>query len=190
MELEHRVNQLEQELTVLKEETEGTLLNIRTVVSTDPVAGKGWRKRAWVLALLNMLVATTLFTNIRWFPADGAARVGTPSELWLRATWVALTFVWLILQMYPLALLLAQEDAGPRAVAWRNAAALFRSNPGLTAALTMLVLAISVISMLFPSLWLLATVGLFSIVCSCAVMHALRLRQDRQRSTGMPKSPR
>ena len=143
-----------------------------------------------MLALLNMLVAMTLFTNIRWFATDSALHDGTPSEPWLRATWVALVFVWLILQMYPLALLLAQEDARPREVAWRNAAALFRSNPGLIASLTMLVIAVSVVSMLFPSLWLLATAGLFGIVCSCAVMYTLRLRQARLRSTGKRASPR
>lgn len=182
MELEHKIHQLEQEMAVLKEEIEGTLLDIRKVVSADLATPAGWRKRAWVLALLNVLVATTLFTNIRWFSPDSAAPVGTPLGPWLRATWVALTFVWLILQMYPLALLLDQEDARPREVAWRNAAALFRSNPGLTTALTILVLAIAVISMLFPSLWLLATAGLFAIVCTYAAMYALRLRQARLRS--------
>lgn len=182
MELEYKVDQLEQELTLLKAEIEGTLLDIRKVVSVNPSRPTAWRKRAWVLALLNVLVATTLFTNIRWFAPDSAAPVGTPLGPWLRAMWVAVTFVWLILQMYPLALLLDQEDARPREVAWRNAAALFRSNPGLTTALTMLVLAIAIISMLFPSLWLLATAGLFVIVSAYAAMNVVRLRQARMRS--------
>lgn len=182
MGLEHKVDQLEQELAVLKEEIEGTLLAIRKVVSAGLAAPAGWRKRAWVLALLNVLVATTLFTNIRWFAPGSAAPVGTPLGPWLRATWVALAFVWLILQMYPLVLLLGQEGTRPREVAWRHAAAFFRSSPGLTMALTLLVLAIAVISMLFPLLWLLATAGLFGIVCTYAAIRALRLRQARLRS--------
>ena len=168
MELQHRVETLEHEMEVLKGEIRGTLLDVQQNLSEKPVppTPSQWQKRAWGLALLNVLLAVTLFTNIRFYTSDDDPfGIGSPLSGWLQAFWVTLAFVWLILQMYPLALLLDQEGKQSREVAWRNAAALFMSNPGQTLALTLFVLAVAVVSMLFPAAWFLVTLALLVIVC-------------------------
>ncbi len=141
MELEQRLERLEKEVGLLKGEIQETLLNVQKNLSPQPTRPSRWQKRAWGLALLNVLLAITLFTNIRFYTSDGGL-LGGDSTLndWLRGFWIALAFLWLLLQMYPLALLLDQEDEQSREMGWRKAAAIFRSNPGLTLALTLLVL--------------------------------------------------
>ncbi len=177
VELEQRVETLEREVETLKGEIRGTLLDVRASLSEKPPSPARWRDRAWVLALLNVLLAIVLFTNIRFYtPGDGSLL-----SPWLQAFWVALAFVWLLLQMYPLALLLDQEEEQAREVAWRNAAAIFASSPGLTLALTLVVLVVAVISALFPSLWLVLMVALLAVVCVNAVGHLVRLRRQRAR---------
>jgi hypothetical protein len=182
VELEHRVEQLEHELGILKEAIQGTLLAVQKSLPENPAKPSRWQKRAWGLALLNILLAITLFTNIRFY-ASGDAPSGISPLLSAcgQAFWIALAFVWLLLQMYPLALLLDQENDRSRGVAWRNAAALFRSNPGLTLALTLLVLVLAAVSALFPSLWLVVMIALFIAVCANAVGYLTRLYRQRER---------
>lgn len=184
MELEQRVEALERELRILKGEIRGTLLDVQENLSEKPASPSRWRKRAWVLALLNLLLAIVLFTNIRFYTPEPAPGGGSLLDPWLQAFWVALAFVWLLLQLYPLALLLDQEEPRARDAAWRNAGALFLSNPGLTLALTLSVLAVAIISMLFPSLWLVVVVALFAVVCVNAVGKLLCLRQWAQVGEG------
>ncbi len=174
MEQEHRIEKLEHELAILKEDLQGTLLAIQKSLPEKPDSPSRWQKRAWVLALLNILLAITLFTNIRFYTPDGSPP-GTSSLLgpWLQAFWVALAFLWLILQMYPLALLLDQENDRSREAALRQAASLFKSNPGLTLALTLLVLVVTVASVLFPSLWLMLMAVLLVVVCVDAARYLL-----------------
>ena len=180
MELEQRLETLENEVGTLKGEIQETLLDVQKSLSKKPFSPSQWQKRAWVLALLNILLAITLFTNIRFYTSDGdLLGSGSPISTWLRGFWIALAFLWLILQMYPLALLLDQEDGRSREVAWRNAAAIFFSNPGLTLALTLLVLVVAVVSMLFPPLWLIFTMALSAVVCVNMGGHLLQLYRRR-----------
>ncbi|MDY6875197.1 MAG: hypothetical protein SWK90_03205 [Chloroflexota bacterium] len=191
MELEHRVKALEQEMENLKSEIWRTLLSIQESLSEEPVGASGWRKRAWGLALLNILAAITLFTNVHFYtPADASIEISSALSPWLRALWVAVAFLWLILQMYPLALLLDQEDQRLRGRALRNAISLLTVNPGFTAVLALSVLIVALISVLFPALWFLATFVLFVFVCSKAVRHLLALyRQRTQAEEGGEKGP-
>jgi len=180
MELEHRVERIEQELGVLKRDLQGTLLEIQRSMSRRPADPSRWRKRAWVLALLNMLLAITLFTNVRFYTSDPSSSGSSPLlGPWLRALWETLAFLWLILQMYPLALLLGQEEEQVQDMAWRNAAALFASSPALALAVGMGVLLLSVVSVLFPSLWLVVMVVLFGFICGGAVRCLLRSSRQR-----------
>ena len=181
MELEQRVETLEHELKILKGEIRGTLLDVQENLSEKPASPSRWRKRAWVLALLNLLLSIVLFTNIRFYTLDPAPGGGSLLDPWLQAFWVALAFVWLLLQLYPLALLLDQEEPRARDAAWRNAGALFRSNPGLTLALTLVILVVAVVSVLFPSLWFVLTVALLAVVCFNAAGPLLRLCRERMR---------
>jgi len=180
VELEHRVEKLEREFETLKEAIQGTLLAVQKSLPEKPTSPLRWQKGAWGLALLNLLLAITLFTNIRFYTSDDTSSGIAPHlSSWLRSFWIALAFLWLILQMYPLALLLNQEDRRSCEVAWRNAAALFISNPGLTLALTLSVLVVSTVSMLFPSLWFVVVVALFVIVCVNAARYLLRLYRQQ-----------
>jgi len=183
VELEQRVETLEHELKILKGEIRGTLLDVQDSLAEKPASPNSshWRKRAWVLALLNLLLSIVLFTNIRFYTSEPAPGGGSLLDPWLQAFWVALAFVWLLLQLYPLALLLDQEEPRVRDAAWHNAGALFLSNPGLTLALTLSVLTVAIVSMLFPPLWLVVVVALFAVVCLNAVGRLLcSYRQQAQ----------
>lgn len=175
MELEQRVETLEHEVGILKGEIRGTLLEVQESLAEKPASPSQWRKRAWALALLNTLLAITLFTNIRLYTSDTPFGVSSSLAPWLRAFWIALAFLWLVIQMYPLALLLDQEEQQSREAAWRNAAALLVSSPGMTLALTLLILAVAVVGMLFPSLWFVVTTVLFVAVCINAMAYLRQL---------------
>ena len=194
MELEHRVEMLEREMELLKKEIQATLLNVQKSLAEEPVnklsSPVRWRKRAWVLALLNVLVAITLFTNIRFYASDTPAGASSLLEPWLRAFWVVLMFVWLTLQLYPLALLLERENKRSREAAWRNVGAILFFSPGLTIALTLLVLAVAAISMLIPSLWLVAMAVLFAGACANAVEYLLRPYRRRVHEADGKRKPR
>ncbi len=138
---------------------------------------EGFRRyfwKAWGLALLNILVAAIVLSNIRFYASDIAPfEIGPTLSLWIRAFFAAAAFLWLVIQMYPVALLLEQEDQRLR-VALRNAAVLFVANPGFTLVLALLLLMVAVISTFFPVLWFLVTLAFFAVVCNKAVLHLLK----------------
>jgi len=139
--------------------------------------------KAWGLALLNVLVAIIVLTNIRFYvPGNAPFEISSTLSLWLRSLWVAVAFLWLIFQMYPLALLLEQEDQRLR-TALRNAAVIFIANPGFTLVLALLLLIVAVISTLLPVLWFCVTPALFAVVCNKAVR---RLLEPYRPETGQP----
>ena len=179
MELENRVETLERETAILKTEIRETLLNVQENLLDKRAASSRWRKRAWVLSMLNLLLAIALFANIRFYASNNSLPTGSTVGSWLQALWVALAFLWLLLQMYPLALLLNQEDAPSREAAWHNTAKFFISNPALTLALTLVVSILAIVSALFPSLWLVVVVALFATVCVNAAMQLVRLYRKR-----------
>jgi hypothetical protein len=181
MALEQRVGKLERDVKTLKDDIRGTLHEIRDNAEAARVCPMKWRKRAWTLALLNLLLAITLFANVRYYVwGDQPSGPGTQWAAWLQALWVALAFLWLVLQMYPLALLLDEEAARPKAAAWRNMATLFRSSPGLTGVITMLVLAVAVLAALFPSTWFVALGSIVAFACVNVTLYFVRrVRQQR-----------
>jgi uncharacterized membrane protein YesL len=109
-------------------------------------------------------------------------------SFWIQALFLGVAFAWLIIQVYPMALLLEQEDQRLR-VALRNAAALFVTNLGFTVVLGLLLLIVAAISMLFPPLWLLITVALFGVVCNKAVLHLLEAYRARAQAAGGVEPP-
>ena len=181
MELSHRVEQLEREVSVLKHDIRGTLLEVQDELSKDAPSSSAspdrWRKRAWMLALLNTLLAVTLFSTVRVYASGEPFGLAQWLVPWLRGFYVALTFVWLLLQLYPVALLLQEEDGASRDIAWRNAGKAFASNPGLTLAVTVTVLGAAAISALFPPIWFGVVAILLVVVCLNAVFGWLRTGQ-------------
>ncbi len=168
------------------------LWNVANLVAGGRTIGwrdyfEGFRRyfwKAWGLALLNILVAVVVLTNF-WFYAPGNApfEINPTVILWIRAFFVAAAFLWLVVQMYPMALLLEQEDQRLR-MALRNGAVLFIANPGFTIVLALLLLVVAVISTFFPVLWFLITLVLFAVVCNKAVLHLLKSYREQPQTEG------
>ena len=175
MELEDRVEVLERELTELKRDLQQTLLAIQHCIKQEPDGLTRWKNRAWVLALLNTLVAITLFANIRLYPAGSAIAANSRLVPWLRGLWIVSALFWLILQIYPLALLLESQSRRPQAAAWRSTTAFFLSNPGLTITLALAALIVAAIGAVFPPMWFVVMVVLFVAACVNTAMYLLQL---------------
>ncbi|HEY4691197.1 MAG TPA: hypothetical protein VIK33_17945 [Anaerolineae bacterium] len=174
MELEQRVEELEREVKTLKNEIQRTLADIRECLPDKPAAPANWQKKAWALALLNVLLAVSLFANIYVFiPGRLPLGEGETSVTWLRAFWIAIAFIWLLLQLYPLALLLEQEDRQWQGVIWRNAAALLRVRPSVWVFVTFAVLIVALINAVFPEAWLAISLVMLVGVSVLAIGHAL-----------------
>ena len=181
MDTEQRIEKLEREVEMLRSKIEGTLLAIRESLPDKPTfAAARWQKKAWVLALINTLMAVALFTNIYLFLPGNLPFALDPALLfWLRAFWVALAFIWLLLQMYPLALLLEQEDQQWQGVVWHSASAFMRARPGIIVVLTMVVLIVGIVNTIVPVAWIIVALSLLVAVGSMALRDMLDLFRDR-----------
>ncbi len=181
MEVEQRIQILEAEVKTLKEEIQKTLVEIQASLPDKSTPSTKWEKKAWVLALLNILLAVVLFTNISFFTSDRAAMGLDPTVVsWVRALWVAIAFVWLLLQMYPLALLLEQEDRQWQGVVWRNATMFLRARPGLWVLLTLVVLVVAIINTIVPAAWLIVALALLVAVASIVLRNMLELLRGQR----------
>jgi hypothetical protein len=180
MEQEQRIQALEEEVRTLKLDIQRTLIEIRENLPEESAPAAKWEKKAWVLALLNILLAVVLFTNISFFMSGGAAFGLDPTlASWIRALWVAIAFIWLLLQMYPLALLLEQEDRQWQGVVWRNGLAFLRARPGLWVLLTLVVLVVAIVNTMIPAAWLIVAVALLAAVAGFALQNMLELFQKQ-----------
>jgi hypothetical protein len=180
METEKRIQALEDEVRTLKLDIQRTLDEIRDNLPEQTAPAAKWEKKAWVLALLNILLAVVLFTNISFFTSEGAIfGLNATLSAWIRGLWVALAFVWLLLQMYPLALLLGQEDQQWKGGVWRNALAFLRARPSLWILLTLVVLVVAIVDTVVPAAWLIIAVALLVAVASFALRSMLELFQKQ-----------
>lgn len=135
--------------------------------------------KAWGLALLNILVVVILVTNIRFYaPGIAPFDISPNVSMWIQAVFVGTAVLWFVLQLYPMALVLEQDDQRLR-LALRNAAVLLIANPGFTLLLLLFLLLVAVISTLLPPLWFLITLSLFAVVCNKAVLHLLEPYRQR-----------
>ena len=180
MEMEQRIEVLEAEVEMLRNEIQNTLVDIRESLPEKPVAPSRWQKKAWVLALLNLLMAITLFTNIYlYIPGNPLSEISPSLASWLRSLWVAVAFIWLILQMYPVALLLEQEDRQYQGIVWRNALSFIEARPGLLIGATTVVLVIAIVNAVFPAAWLIVTLTLLVAVASVMVRQIFGQRHKQ-----------
>jgi hypothetical protein len=142
---------------------------------------EGFRRyflKAWGLALLNILVAVIVFTNARFYTPEVAPFEISPTvSTWVSGFFIAVGFLWAVLQMYPLAVLLEQEDQR-LLVALRNSVVLFIVNPGFTIVLALLMLLVAAVSMFLVIPWIVA-LALFAVVCNKAVLHLLKPFRER-----------
>jgi uncharacterized membrane protein YesL len=140
--------------------------------------------RAWGLALLNILVLVIVVTNIRFYaPGTVPFDISPNVSMWIQAVFVGTAVLWFIVQLYPMALLLEQDDQRLR-VALRNAAVLLIANPGFTVLLLLFLLILAAISTLLPPLWFLITLSLFAVVCNKAVLHLLGPYREQAQEEG------
>jgi hypothetical protein len=145
---------------------------------------EGFRRyflKAWGLALLNILVILLVVTNVRFYTPDVAPfDISQNASMWVRGLFIAAGFLWIAMQMYPMALLLEQDDQRLR-VALRNTAVLFVANPGFTIVLLILLAVVAIISTLLTIPWILLTLALFGVICNKAVLHLLEPFRERLR---------
>ena len=154
--------------------------------------GEGFRRylwKSWGLALMSIFVGILLYTNLRFYdPEIIPFDINPLVSLWLRDLFVVVALLWATAQMYPMALLIEQEDQRLRVVL-RNTAVLFASSAGFTILLALLLLMVVVVSTLLPMLWFLISMALIAVVCNKAVVHLLepfreRLRDEQQADDG------
>jgi hypothetical protein len=137
--------------------------------------------KAWGLALLNILAAAIVFTNVRFYTPEVAPFEINPTlSTWIRGFFIAVGFLWAVLQMYPMAALLEQEDQRLR-VALRNSVILLIVNPGFTVVLALLMLLVAAVSTFFVIPWIVA-LALFAVVCNKAVLHLLKPFRERMKA--------
>lgn len=185
MDLEQRVEKLEHEVETLRSEIKDTLIAIRETLPEKPVAVSRWQKKAWVLALINMLMAVTLFTNIYlYLPGTLPFAIDPTLLFWLRGLWIALAFIWLLLQMYPLALLLEQEDQQRQGIVWRSALGFVRARPGFVVVLTLVVLIVGIINTVVPVAWILVALALLVALISLGIHDVLERFWQQLRANG------
>jgi hypothetical protein len=182
VELEQRVKALEDQVRTLKTDIQGTLADIRMSLPEKPVTPTRWQGKAWLLALLNMLIAVMLFTNIYlYIPTAAPFAISPLLHSWLHAFWIAVAFMWLLLQMYPLALLLEQENQQWQGLVWRNAVMFLRAHPGLMLGLTVVVLVMALLNAIFPVVWFVVGLVLLAAVVGVAMWRLVELYWNRAR---------
>ena len=170
METEERIQKLEAQVKDLQTNIHETLAEISKSLPEKPARTTNWNRSAWVLALINLLMAVVLLGNAYLFAPLQAAFALSPLALtWLRALWLVIAFVWLLLQLYPLALLLTDAENDWRQVKWSSAFKLMRARPGLLLAVTVLLLLSALINMFMPAAWLLVTLVLLVVIAGLAL---------------------
>jgi hypothetical protein len=152
---------------------------------------EGFRRyfwRAWLLALLNILVAVIVATNT-WFyrPEVAPFEINPTLSTWIGGMFVGMGVLWTALQMYVWAVLLEQEDQRLR-LALRNAVILFIANPGFTIVLFLLLLAVAAASCLVVLPWILVTLAFFAVVCNKVVIHLLEPFRERMQEASKEQS--
>jgi uncharacterized membrane protein YesL len=143
---------------------------------------EGFRRYFWkslALALINVVVLAILAVNV-WFYAPGNNPLGLDSGLSLaiQLFFVFLIALWLVYQMYPMAMLLEQTDQRVR-LALRNAGVLLISRPGFGILLALALAVIIAISNPLVVPWFLITLSLTAVVCNVAVKHLLTPHRER-----------
>jgi hypothetical protein len=177
MELEQRIKSLEAQVNTLQSDIRQTLGEIQKTLPEKPVRSSNWNRTAWVLAMVNLLVAVLLLDNSLLFAPLLKFFAPYPmAGTWFRALWIVLAFLWLLLQMYPLALLLTQEEREWKSVSWQNALKVVHARPGLMIVLTVFVLITILINAIAPAAWLVITLILLVAVAGLALRSLVDLR--------------
>ncbi len=145
--------------------------------------------KSWGLALINLLVTTVLISNV-WFYGQEFLPFALDEniKLGIKVFFAMLLGLWLLYQMYPLAMLLEQEDQRLK-TALRNGALIYLTQPVFTIVLGLLLALVAGISMLAPALWAIVTLALVAVVCNKAVLHLLEPYREQIESLNQEETP-
>lgn len=135
--------------------------------------------KSWKLALVNIAVLGTLFVNLRFYaPGVTPLPISENVSFLIQMFWIMVGVLWIIMQMYPLAMLLEQTDQRVR-LALRNAAVLLFAHPGFSLVLFILIFIVVAVSTVIPALWALVSFAFLAVVCNKAVRHLLVPYRER-----------
>src|SRR5580765_6434178 len=94
MELEERIKNLEKQVNALNTEIRETLSDIQKTLPEKSVRPNNWNRTAWVLALVNLMMAVLLLDNSILFAP--LARTFAPYpflDQWFQSLWVVFAFL-------------------------------------------------------------------------------------------------
>ncbi|MEW5869733.1 MAG: YesL family protein [Chloroflexota bacterium] len=139
----------------------------------------GWR---W--GLLNLVIIFVLLSNYIFY---GSFEGGWVS--WVQGVFLALIFLWLLLQIFTFPLLLEQQDQRLR-TALRNSLVFYVKRPGfcLGVGLTSLVLIILSTTLLVPA-WVVITASLCAYLANRAALHLIEELDARSTPPDEPRAP-
>lgn len=146
---------------------------------------QGFRRyflKSWGLALIDVLVAALVALNV-WFyrPDVFPFNISDNLAVWIRSIFVALGFIWWCYQLYPMAMLLEQEDQRIR-LALRNSLILVIVNPGAAFVVGVLSLLVLVLSLRVPPLLVLVALAFLAVACNEVVIHLLKPFRERAKA--------
>lgn len=131
---------------------------------------EGFKKYFWqsyLLALLNLLVAVLVYTNLAFY-----AQMEGQWTVIVRGIFVGLAVMWVLIQMYVFPMLLEQEE--PRLLlALRNAAFLAFASPITSLILGVLMVLVAVLSIGLTLPFAVAMAALLSLMANGAVLTLL-----------------
>ncbi|HSQ26828.1 MAG TPA: DUF624 domain-containing protein [Anaerolineales bacterium] len=124
---------------------------------------------SWRWALLNLLVLAILFSNLVFYTEQEG-----DIFFWVRAIFIAMVIIWLLIQTYTFPLLIEQTEQRTF-LALRNSVGLFAFDPkyALGVAISILLLAYLATIFVWPS-WLLFTAGLGAYLANRTAGYIVR----------------
>ncbi len=135
--------------------------------------------RAWQLTLVNLLAGVVVVSDLRFYTPGGAPfEISPTTGAWLRGIVIGLGGMWAVAQMYPLALLMEQEDRRLYTTL-RNTAVLVIAHPGFTAVQGMLLAVVIAAGVVMPLLTVLFVPSLVAVVCNASVLYLLESHRNQ-----------
>ena len=158
----------------------GLAYALRSILQGEaPSVSDWWRGtrqyfgQAWLLALINLVLALLFWTNI-WF----YGQIGTPLAYGLRWVFLPLTLIWLVIQFYAVSFLLEQERKH-LGLALRNGFYLMLAAPLYTLIVGGVALGLLFLSLLLVAPLLLGVPALILLLSYYAVTERIAAYQLR-----------
>lgn len=141
----------------------------------------GWQmwRQAYVWGGANLLIVTVLVTNATFYNRPGAPFGVSAAGFILSGFFIALLMLWLLLQVFVLAMYPRLERPGWR-LAMRNALILMFTQPLPTFFVAVLILMLAGLSVLIPALGLLLLMAVIAFLSNQATAAMLEVERERQ----------